>query len=84
MLDLEPSSAAYDLSDVDLVRFCSEISPKDCLYELSVNEARFGLSRVLRVLSSFDPKTVEVLEVGAGILYPTGLSGEQAAARYGR
>jgi SAM-dependent methyltransferase len=66
MLDLETSAAAYDLSEVDLVRFCSGISPKDRLYELSVNEARFGLSRVLRVLSSFDPKTVEVLEVGAG------------------
>jgi SAM-dependent methyltransferase len=34
--------------------------------ERFVNEARFGLSRVLRTLSSFDPETVEVLEVGAG------------------
>jgi SAM-dependent methyltransferase len=36
------------------------------MYERFVNEARFGLSRVLRTVSLFDPETVEVLEVGAG------------------
>jgi 2-polyprenyl-3-methyl-5-hydroxy-6-metoxy-1,4-benzoquinol methylase len=54
------------LSESDLVRFCSEIFPKEPIYERFVNEARFGLSRVLRTVSLFDPETVEVLEVGAG------------------
>jgi SAM-dependent methyltransferase len=54
------------LSESDLVRFCSEIFPKEPMYERFVNEARFGLSRVLRTVSLFDPETVEVLEVGAG------------------
>jgi SAM-dependent methyltransferase len=57
---------APSLSESDLVRFCSEIFPKEPIYDRFVNEARFGLSRVLRTLSSFDPETVEVLEVGAG------------------
>jgi SAM-dependent methyltransferase len=57
---------APSLSESDLVRFCSEIFPKEPFYDRFVNEARFGLSRVLRILSSFDPETVEVLEVGAG------------------
>jgi SAM-dependent methyltransferase len=57
---------APSLSESDLVRFCSEIFPKEPFYDRFVNEARFGLSRVLRTLSSFDPETVEVLEVGAG------------------
>jgi SAM-dependent methyltransferase len=63
---LTTSSAVRDLSEVDLVRFCSEIFPKEPMYDRFVNEARFGLSRVLRVLSSFDPETVQILEVGAG------------------
>jgi len=82
MLNLELPSATCRKSIS--FGFAPKFLRKIGCYELSVNEARFGLSRVLRVLSSFDPKTVEVLEVGAGILYPTGLSGEQAAARYGR
>jgi len=57
---------APSLSESDLVRFSSEIFPKEPIYDRFVNEARFGLSRVLRTLSSFDPETVEVLEVGAG------------------
>ena len=57
---------APSLSESDLVRFCSKIFPKEPIYDRFVNEARFGLSRVLRTLSSFDPETVEVLEVGAG------------------
>lgn len=36
------------------------------MYERFVNEARFGLSRVMPVLSPFDRESVEVLEVGAG------------------
>jgi SAM-dependent methyltransferase len=57
---------APSLSESDLVRFCSEIFPKEPIYDRFVNEARFGLSRVLRTVSLFDPETVEVLEVGAG------------------
>jgi SAM-dependent methyltransferase len=66
MIDLKISSAPSGLSEVDLVRFCSEFLPKERMCERFVNEARFGLSRVLRILSSFDRRTVEVLEVGAG------------------
>ena len=36
------------------------------MFELCVNEARFGLARVLPILLSFNAQTVEVLEVGAG------------------
>jgi len=66
MVDLKISSAPSGLSEVDLVRFCSEFLPKEPMCELYANEARFGLSRVLPTLSSFDPGTVEILEVGAG------------------
>ena len=54
------------MSESDPVQLCLEIFPKEPIYDRFVNEARFGLSRVLRTLSSFDPETVEVLEVGAG------------------
>jgi SAM-dependent methyltransferase len=57
---------AQELSEADLVRFSSGIFSKAPMFELCVNEARFGLSRVLRTLSSFNPQAVEVLEVGAG------------------
>ncbi len=66
MFELTTSSAAKDLFEVDLVRFGSEIFPNEPMYDLFLNEARFGLSRVLRVLSSFDLETVQILEVGAG------------------
>lgn len=66
MIDLKISSAPSGLSEVDLVRFCSEFLPNDPMYERFVNEARFGLSRVLPTLSSFNSRTVEVQEVGAG------------------
>jgi SAM-dependent methyltransferase len=66
MIDLKIFTTPAGLSEVDLVRFCSEFLPKERMYELSTNEARFGLSRMLPTLSSFDPDTVEVLEVGAG------------------
>jgi SAM-dependent methyltransferase len=59
-------SAARNLSEVDLVRFGSEIFPSEPMYDLFLNEARFGLSRVLPLLSTFDAETVQILEVGAG------------------
>src|ERR1700730_4118940 len=65
-VDLKISSAPSGLSEVDLVRFCAEFLPKEPMYERFVNEARFGLSRVLPILSSVDPQTMEILEVGAG------------------
>jgi SAM-dependent methyltransferase len=64
--ELTAFSAVKDLSEVDLVRFCSEIFPREPMYDRFVNEARFGLSRVLRVLPSFAAASIEVLEVGAG------------------
>jgi SAM-dependent methyltransferase len=64
--ELAISSAAKDLSEVDLVRFGSRIFPNGPMYDRFLNEARFGLSRVLRLLSSFDAETTQILEVGAG------------------
>jgi hypothetical protein len=52
MIDLKISSAPYGLSEVDLVGFCSEFLPKERMYDRFVNEARFGLSRVLPILPS--------------------------------
>jgi SAM-dependent methyltransferase len=63
---LTTSSAVNDLSEADLVRFCSGIFRKDSPHDRFVNEARFGLSRILRVLPSVDPSSVKILEVGAG------------------
>jgi SAM-dependent methyltransferase len=63
---LTTSAAVNDLSEADLVRFCSEIFPKEPAHDRFVNEARFGLSRVLRVLPSVNPSLVKILEVGAG------------------
>jgi SAM-dependent methyltransferase len=63
---LTTSFPANDLSEADLVRFCSEIFPKEPTYDRFVNEARFGLSRVLRILPSFAAASIEVLEIGAG------------------
>lgn len=48
----DPSTAALDLSESDLVGFCSEIFPVGPMYQRFVNEARFGMSRVLPVLAS--------------------------------
>lgn len=53
------------LRESDLVRFCSEILPEGT-YEMFVNEARFGLSRLLPILSAVDLEMLNVLEVGAG------------------
>ena len=66
MIDSKISSAPSGLSEVDLVRFCSEIFPKEVMYDRFVNEARFGLSRVLPILPSFAAASIEVLEIGAG------------------
>jgi len=66
MIDSKISSAPSGLSEVDLVRFCSEIFPKEVMYDRFVNEARFGLSRVLPILPSFGAASIEVLEIGAG------------------
>lgn len=63
---MRTSSAVNDLSEADLVRFCSGIVRKEPMHERFVNEARFGLSRVLRVLPALDCSPVKILEVGAG------------------
>jgi SAM-dependent methyltransferase len=54
------------LTESDLVRFCSDILPKGAMYERFVNEARFGLSRLLPIMPSSDLENFDVLEVGAG------------------
>lgn len=54
------------LSEADLLRFCSEIFPDEPRYQRFINEARFGLSRVVPILSSLDSANSSVLEVGAG------------------
>jgi SAM-dependent methyltransferase len=59
-------SVARELSEADLVSFCSEILPDEPMYRRLVNEARFGLSRVLPLLSSLHCDNPQVLEVGAG------------------
>lgn len=54
-------------SEADLVQFCSGIFTGDePLSERLVNEARFGLSRILPILANYDLKTAEVVEIGAG------------------
>jgi SAM-dependent methyltransferase len=63
---LTTSSAVTELSEADLVHFCSGIFPKELTRDRFVNEARFGLSRVLKVLPSVAPSSVKILEVGAG------------------
>jgi SAM-dependent methyltransferase len=66
LLGQKVGSAVQELSEADLVRFCSEIFPDQPMYQRMVNEARFGLSRVLPVLASLGRDRPEVLEVGAG------------------
>src|SRR3984893_6361607 len=65
-IDVNISSTPSGLCEVDLVQFCSKFLPKEPMYERFVNEARFGLSRVRPILSSYALESVEVLEVGAG------------------
>jgi SAM-dependent methyltransferase len=66
LLGQKVGSAVQELSEADLVSFCSEIFPDQPMYQRMVNEARFGLSRVLPVLASLGRDHPEVLEVGAG------------------
>jgi hypothetical protein len=54
------------------------------MFELCVNEARFGLARVLPTLLSFNPQTVEVPRGRRRALHPGSLSGEQGPARHSR
>ena len=67
---LGPRSAEYtateDISEVDLVHFCSTISPSGAMPALLVNEARFGLSRLLPFLRPLGGRDLDILEVGAG------------------
>jgi SAM-dependent methyltransferase len=53
-------------SEIDITEFCWKIFPKEPIYEIIVNEARFSLSRLLSILPTYDPATAQVLEVGAG------------------
>ena len=66
LLGQKIGSAVQELSEAGLVRFCSEIFPDEPMYQRMVNEARFGLSRVLPVMASLGRDHPEVLEVGAG------------------
>jgi SAM-dependent methyltransferase len=66
LLGQKTDPVGQGLSEADLVRFCSEIFPDEQTYRLLVNEARFGLSRVLPVFSSLERDRPDVLEVGAG------------------
>jgi SAM-dependent methyltransferase len=50
----------------DLLRFCAEIFPPEPPYQRFVNEARFGLSRILPHLARGERQNVQILEVGAG------------------
>jgi SAM-dependent methyltransferase len=54
------------LDEADLVRFSSELFPEKPIYRRFVNEARFGLSRILPVLSIINTEDIDVLEVGGG------------------
>jgi SAM-dependent methyltransferase len=66
LLGQKTNSLAQQLSESDLVGFCSASFPDEPMFRRFVNEARFGLSRVLPVLSSRDPGSLDILEVGAG------------------
>jgi SAM-dependent methyltransferase len=57
---------AQDLSEADLLRFASEIFSDETTAARFINEARFGLSRLLPILSSINCGNLDVLEVGAG------------------
>lgn len=66
LTDSAPVRVEQRLSEDDLVRFCSEFLPQMPMCERFVNEARFGLARLLPILSSFDSNNLAILEVGAG------------------
>jgi SAM-dependent methyltransferase len=65
-IDVGTRVVAQALSEVDLIKFCSEILPKDSMSQRFVNEARFGLSRLIPVLPSQSSEHPDILEVGAG------------------
>jgi SAM-dependent methyltransferase len=54
------------LSERDLLEFCSQISPEYPYYDRFINEARFGLSRILPHLTRLKTAHPSVLDVGAG------------------
>lgn len=54
------------LSEDALVRFCAVIFPAQPPFQRFVNEARFGLSRILPALSALGVERPAILEVGAG------------------
>jgi SAM-dependent methyltransferase len=64
--DSAPVRVEQRLSEDDLVRFCSEFLSQTPMCERFVNEARFGLARLLPVLSSLKGNNLDILEVGAG------------------
>jgi SAM-dependent methyltransferase len=71
MLEIDPTGmgaafVAQAASETDLIEFCSEILPKDSMCQRFVNEARFGLSRLLPVLGLRRSEHLDILEVGAG------------------
>jgi SAM-dependent methyltransferase len=55
----------HRFSEADLVRFLAGIAPGSAMHDMFVSEARFGLSRLLPVLSS-TKRDPAILEVGAG------------------
>jgi SAM-dependent methyltransferase len=63
--DDAPRHDQHHLSESDLLRFLAGIAPGSPMHDLFANEARFGLSRLLPVLSS-KKRDPAVLEVGAG------------------
>ena len=60
------SAVGNELSETDFLRFCAEIFPDDPLADVMKNEGRFGLSRLLPILSSMNRDNLDVLEVGGG------------------
>jgi SAM-dependent methyltransferase len=54
------------LSERELLEFCSQISPEYPYYDRFINEARFGLSRILPHLARLKTAHPTVLDVGAG------------------
>ena len=57
---------AQSFSEAELVGFGSGILPAEPIFQRFINEARFGLSRVLPILASRKSEHVRNLEVGAG------------------
>src|SRR5947208_12380151 len=55
-----------DWSGNDLTRFCSEVFAHDHAPDLFVSEARFGLFRLLPILSSFAANDPKIVDIGAG------------------